>query len=135
MLRWVALQLPWREPAASSPQLQSGGRILGQVLKWNKKIIHSDDFFRKELSCLHLPQANQLSVLSSFLFSPVPLSLVHSLRIEETLCFGIFFPVCFLFAYKVVCWWWRTGACFICSFLSSSPVTSLGSNAADSCKH
>lgn len=54
-------------------------------------------FFRKELSCLHLPQANRLSVLSFFLFSPVPLSLVHSLRIEETLYFGIFFPRLFSF--------------------------------------
>lgn len=41
------------------------------------------------------------STQCAVLFSPVPLSLVHFLRIEETLCFGIFPPICFLFAKKV----------------------------------
>lgn len=73
------------------PAAKWGPNLRSSSLTEQKKLIVVMTFFRKELSCLHLPQANQLSVLFSFVFSPVPLSLVHSLRIEETLYFGIFF--------------------------------------------
>lgn len=46
------------------------------------------------------PSQSTQCVLSSFLFSLVPLSLVHSLRIEETLCFGIFFPPFVFFLHR-----------------------------------
>lgn len=43
-------------------------------------------FFRKKLSCPHLPPL--------LLFSPLPLSLVRSLRIEDSLFWDVFFPPC-----------------------------------------
>lgn len=75
-----------------APAAKQGQNLRSSSLTEQRKLIVVMTFFRKELSCLHLPQANQLSVLSSFLFSPVPLSLVHSLRNRGDSLLWDFFP-------------------------------------------